>query len=57
MACITDFPAKDMTWSDAIDKGVFSLMQAKHPKGYIALQLPPGDIGLRRRGLQVPLRA
>ena len=56
MACITDFPAKDMTWSDASDKGVFSLMQASHPKGYSALQLPPCDLGLRRGGLQESLR-
>ena len=56
MASIADFPAKDMTWSDASDKGVFSLMQAKHPEGYIALQLPPGDFGVRRHGPQVLLR-
>ena len=44
MASIADFPAKDMTWDSAVDKGVFSLMQASHPKGYIALQLPPATL-------------
>ena len=44
MASIADFPAKDMTWDAASDKGVFKLMQASHPKGYIALQLPPATL-------------
>ena len=44
MASIADFPVDAMTWGDASDKGVFSLMQAKHSKGYIALQLPPATL-------------
>ena len=44
MASIADFPAKDMTWDAAVDKGLFKLMQAKHPNGYIALQLPPATL-------------
>ena len=44
MASIADFPVDAMTWDAAIDKGVFKLMQAKHSKGYIALQLPPATL-------------
>ena len=44
MASIADFPVDAMTWDAASDKGVFSLMQASHPKGYIALQLPPATL-------------
>jgi hypothetical protein len=44
MASIADFPAKDMTWDAAVDKGLFKLMQAKHPNGYIALQLSPATL-------------
>ena len=58
MASIADFPVDAMTWDAASDKGVFKLMQASHPKGYIALQLPPatGGFGFRRHGPQVLLR-
>ena len=44
MASIADFPVDAMTWDAASDKGVFKLMQASHPKGYIALQLPPATL-------------
>ena len=44
MASIADFLIDAMTWSAVVDKGVFSLMQAKHSKGYIALQLPPATL-------------
>ena len=44
MASIADFPVDAMTWGDPSDKGVFSLMQAKHSKGYIALHLPPATL-------------
>ena len=44
MASITDFPIDAMTWGAASDKGVFKLMSASHPKGYIALQLPPATL-------------
>ena len=44
MASIADFPIDSLTWGAASDKGVFSLMQAKHSKGYIALHLPPATL-------------
>ena len=44
MVSIADFPVDAMTWGDPSDRGVFKLMQGSHPKGYIALQLPPATL-------------
>ena len=44
MASITDFPVDALTWGAASDKGVFSLMQASHPKGYLSFQLHPATL-------------
>ena len=47
MASITDFPTAGLTWSDATDKhdkGTFRLKRAQHPKGFLALQLPPATL-------------
>ena len=44
MASITDFPTADLTWGDVIDKGTFQLKRVHHPKGFLALQLPPATL-------------
>ena len=44
MASITDFPTADLTWGDVIDKGTFQLKRVQHPKGFLALQLPPATL-------------
>ena len=44
MASITDFPTAGLTWSDATDKGTFQLKRAQHPKGFLAIQLPPATL-------------
>ena len=44
MANISTFPTKDLQYGKPTSTGIFTLMKAIHPKGFVSLQLPPATL-------------
>ena len=41
MANIQSFPIADLEYGEATNTGLYTVCKAIHPKGYMAVQLPP----------------